>query len=205
MSKRTDRSTSSSSNSSSSTKSPPCRKLKCDIEEMANDSPKENSVSLSQLLDKLNNMEDRIEDHLGGLKSELSILRCEIKQEMESVKTKMASLETSLNTAWDTISDVQGELKAIKSLKKDFEALRDNQNSEANKLKRQQQLLDQQCTEIEDLMHLSMLSPRVGGAGYPREFDSDSFPLGQDFDSGHCPWVGNLTWQPSWMAERTWK
>lgn len=94
---------------------------------MANDSPKENSVSLSQLLDKLNNMEDRIEDHLRGLKSELSILRCEIKQEMESVKTKMASLETSLNTAWDTISDVQGELKAIKNFKKDFEALRDNQ------------------------------------------------------------------------------
>ena len=44
-----------------------------------------------------------------------------------------------------------------------------------------------------------------GGAGYPREFDSDSFPLGRDFDSGHCPWVGNLTWPPSWMAERTWK
>ena len=118
---------------------------------MANDSPKENSVSLSQLLDKLNNMEDRIEDHLGGLKSELSILRCEIKQEIETVKTKMASLETSLNTVWDTISDVQGELKAIKIFKKDFEALRDNQNSEANKLKRQQQPLDQYCTEIEDL------------------------------------------------------
>ena len=33
------------------------------------------------------------------------------------------------------------------------------------------------------LMHLAMLSPRVGGAAYPRDFDSDSFPLGRDFDT----------------------
>ena len=42
-------------------------------------------------------------------------------------------------------------------------------------------------------MHLSMLSPRVGGggggggAGYPREFDSATFPLGRDFDTWVLP------------------
>ena len=40
------------------------------------------------------------------------------------------------------------------------------------------------------LMHLSMLSPRVGGGGtdYPREIDSASFSLGADFDIRVPPW-----------------
>ena len=34
-----------------------------------------------------------------------------------------------------------------------------------------------------DVMHLSMLSPRVeGGGGYSREFDSESLPQGREFD-----------------------
>ena len=39
-------------------------------------------------------------------------------------------------------------------------------------------------------MHLSMLSPRVGGgggAGYPREIDWECLPLGRDFDSEALP------------------
>ena len=40
------------------------------------------------------------------------------------------------------------------------------------------------------LMHLSMLSPRVGkgGAVYAREIDSTSFSLGGDFDIRLLPW-----------------
>ena len=38
-------------------------------------------------------------------------------------------------------------------------------------------------------MHLSMLSPRVGGGvGYPREIDSESFSLGGDFNIRVLPW-----------------
>ena len=32
-------------------------------------------------------------------------------------------------------------------------------------------------------MHLSVLSPRVEGAGNTREFDSESLPLSRDFDT----------------------
>ena len=32
------------------------------------------------------------------------------------------------------------------------------------------------------LMHLSMLSPRVGRAGYPREIDGACLPQGREFD-----------------------
>ena len=32
-------------------------------------------------------------------------------------------------------------------------------------------------------MHLSIVSLRVGGVGYPQDFDSNSFPLGRDFDT----------------------
>ena len=59
--------------------------------------------------------------------------------------------------------------------------------------------------ESERFMHPSMLSPRVGGGGYPREFDSESLPLSGDFDISRCPRVGNLTCQSSWKSERTWK
>ena len=44
-----------------------------------------------------------------------------------------------------------------------------------------------------------------GGAGYPREFDSESLPQGRDFDTCRYPRVGNLTCPPSWKTERTWK
>jgi len=38
-------------------------------------------------------------------------------------------------------------------------------------------------------MHLSILSPRVGGeVGYPQEIDSASFSLGGDFDFRVLPW-----------------
>ena len=39
------------------------------------------------------------------------------------------------------------------------------------------------------MMHLSMLSPRVGGeVGYPQEIDSRSFSLRGDFDIRVLPW-----------------
>ena len=63
-------------------------------------------------------------------------------------------------------------------------------------------------------MHLSMLSPSVGGGGgcYPREIDSESLPLGRNFDTNALPqsWEFDMpailedrenlemTYSPSW-------
>ena len=58
-----------------------------------------------QLLDKMNGMNNRIEELFGSLSTEMSYLRSEIKQELEDVKTTIKEFEKSLNSAWDTIGD----------------------------------------------------------------------------------------------------
>ena len=52
-----------------------------------------------------------MEDLFGSLKSELSCLRHELNEEIEKVKSTVNDMETSLNAAWDTIKDLQDELK----------------------------------------------------------------------------------------------
>ena len=52
-----------------------------------------------------------MEDLFGSLKSELSYLRHELNEEIEKVKSTVNDMETSLNAAWDTIKDLQDELK----------------------------------------------------------------------------------------------
>ena len=39
---------------------------------------------------------------------------------------------------------------------------------------------------VQKIMHLSMLSPRVGRAGPPREIDLQGCPLGRDFEHKWC-------------------
>ena len=51
------------------------------------------------------------EDLFGSLKSELSCLRQELNEEIEKVKSTVNDMETSLNATWDTIKDLQDELK----------------------------------------------------------------------------------------------
>ena len=50
------------------------------------------------------------------------------------------------------------------------------------------------------LMHLSMLSPRVGGGGGGGGRATHGKLTERAF-----PRVGNLTWPPSWKTERNWK
>ena len=58
------------------------------------------------------------------------------------------------------------------------------------------------------IMHLSMLSPRVGGRATHGKLTESAFPwvgiLTLSVAPG-TPRVGNLTWSPSWKTERNWK
>ena len=60
------------------------------------------------------------------------------------------------------------------------------------------------------LMHLSMLSPRVGGGGgggraTHGKLTEHAFPWVGILTFKRCPRVGNLTWPPSWKTDRNWK
>ena len=56
------------------------------------------------------------------------------------------------------------------------------------------------------IMHLSMVSPRMGGPGNPRELDFVKCTWVGILTSTTVPSrVGNLTRPPSWKVERTWE
>ena len=106
MSKRNQRETRSSSSSSSQYQPSPKRLLRDGTPGKDDD-----HVSLGNIMDKLCHLESRMEDLFGSLKSELSCLRHELNEEIEKVKSTVNDMETSLNAAWDTIKDLQDELK----------------------------------------------------------------------------------------------
>ena len=55
------------------------------------------------------------------------------------------------------------------------------------------------------LMHISMVCPRMGGPGNPRELDFVKRTWVGILTSTTVPRVGNLTRPPSWKVERTWE
>ena len=106
MSKRAERS---SSSSSCAKPSPKRNKLKSD--DMDSD---QDSISLQQLLDKLNSMESRMEDNFSNLHSQIAQLTYEFKEDINGVKTSLKEFEKSLDSAWISIEDLQQESKALK-------------------------------------------------------------------------------------------
>ena len=116
MSKRNQRETRSSSSSSSQYQPSP-KRLLCDGTPGKDD----DHVSLENIMDKLCHLESRMEDLFGSLKSELSCLRHELNEEIEKVKSTVNDVETSLNAAWDTIKDLQDELKVHAEFRKKHE------------------------------------------------------------------------------------
>ena len=49
----------------------------------------ETTVTLLQLFDKLNYMHSKIEEHFGSLQTDIASLRCELKDEIESVENNL--------------------------------------------------------------------------------------------------------------------
>ena len=135
MSKRNQRETRSSSSSSSQYQPSP-KRLLCDGTPGKDD----DHVSLDNIMDKLCHLESRMEDLFGSSASELSCLRLELNEEIEKVKSTVNDVETSLNAAWDTIKDLQDELKIHAEFRKEHEEslekyLEDNGVSQSAKSK----------------------------------------------------------------------
>ena len=53
-----------------------------------------------------------MEDHFGSLRTEIASLRFELKNETEGVKTTIKDMEKSIEAVWNTIGDIQEEMKA---------------------------------------------------------------------------------------------
>ena len=94
------------------------------------------NVSLKQILDKLACTEDRIEKHFGSLKSEISLLSAEFKEEVENIKTSLKEVEKSLQSAWDNINDLQADAKTHSDFKKTSQQTLDSHLQQINLLKR---------------------------------------------------------------------
>ena len=115
MSKRSVRETRTSSSSSHSLPSPKRNRARFSSDEME---ANEENVSLKQILDKLPRMEDRIEEHLVSLKSEISRLSAKFKEEVENIKTNLKEVEKSLQSAWDSIKYLEADAKSHSDFKK---------------------------------------------------------------------------------------
>ena len=63
-------------------------------------------------MEKLSYLANRIEEHFGGLKSDISILKHELKEEIEGIKSTLTGAEKSLESAWNVIADLQADSKS---------------------------------------------------------------------------------------------
>ena len=113
----------------------------------------EENVSLRQILDKLANMDDRIDGHFGSLTVEISRLSAEFKEEVEAIKTNLKSVQQSLQSAWDNINDLQAESKTHSDFKRTSQQTLDSYQKEINLLKTNSAsaVIQNQQTEIRAL------------------------------------------------------
>ena len=78
------------------------------------DSKQSEALSLeqfNQIMDKLSRLDTQMQEHFGNLTSEISILRHEMKQELDGVKKSLRDVEKSLEAAWDSINDRPAQSK----------------------------------------------------------------------------------------------
>ena len=129
MSKRQERSLSSSSNSAPTPKR--------NREEMVDEQETESSTSLRMIMNKLNSIENRMDDNFSNLHTQLSTLRCELKVEIDGVKQTMKDVEKSLEGAWAAIEDVQQETKTYKDSKSSHQKMLDDQAQKTQLLETQ--------------------------------------------------------------------
>ena len=86
-------------------------------------------------MDKLARMDDRIEEHLGSLKSKISRLSANFKEKVENIKTNLKEVEKSLQSAWDSINDLEADAKTHSDFKKASQQTPDSHLQQINLLK----------------------------------------------------------------------
>ena len=86
-------------------------------------------------LKKKKKKEDRIEEHFGSLKSEICRLSAEFKEEVENIKTNLKEVEKSLQSAWDSINDLEADAKTHSDFKKASQQTLDSHLQQINLLK----------------------------------------------------------------------
>ena len=102
------------------------------------DSKQSEALSLEQfkqIMDKLSRLDNQMQEHFGNLTSEISILRHEMKQELDGVKKSLRDVEKSLEAAWDSINDIQAETKTHNDYKKTCQLSLDSHRQELDLLK----------------------------------------------------------------------
>jgi len=92
-----------------------------------------------------------MQEHFGNLTSEISILRHEMKQELDGVKKSLRDVEKSIEAAWDSINDIQEEIKTHIDYKKKCQRSLDSHRQELDLLKVNLKKADSQQAEIEKL------------------------------------------------------
>ena len=114
------------------------------------DSKQSKALSLEQfkqIMDKLSRLDNQMQEHFGNLTSEISILRNEMKQELDGVKKSLRDVEKSIEAAWDSINDIQKETKTHNDYKKTCQQSLDSHRLLKVNLKK----VDSQQAEIENL------------------------------------------------------
>lgn len=89
----------------------------------------------SQIIEKLVSIQERIENGFTKIDKEIAALKCELKEDIKSVRVELNDATKSLNAAWEEVSLLQKNNKILQQqldsiaeenvkLKEDFEALR---------------------------------------------------------------------------------
>ena len=86
--------------------------------------------SLERIMEKLSYLDSKAKEHFGRLKSDISIVRHELEEEIEGVKSTLTEVEKSLESAWNVVADLQAESKSHADFKKTYQSSLDNVKGE---------------------------------------------------------------------------
>ena len=104
-----------------------------------------------QIMDKLSRLDNQMQEHFGNLTSEISILRHEMKQELDGVKKSLRDVEKSLEATRDLINDIQEATKTHNDYKKTCQQSLDSHRQELDLFKVNFKNVVSQRAEIENL------------------------------------------------------